>query len=104
MAKVLDDLVARGANPEFIRIVSVVCAPPALEKLSKYQGTPLLWLACMNGYTPSSHKQAGSMITSCLAYVSGQKWHLNAVADDAPSHLHPCCSYLKQTICCLGVG
>ncbi|KAG1664561.1 hypothetical protein FOA52_009444 [Chlamydomonas sp. UWO 241] len=39
MLKVIDDMVSRGASPENIRIVSVVCAPPAMVKLSeKYKG------------------------------------------------------------------
>ena len=35
----MDDIVARGAKPENIRIVAVVVAPPAMVKLSeKYKG------------------------------------------------------------------
>eukprot|EP00963_Diacronema_lutheri_P007491 scaffold649_cov347-Pavlova_lutheri.AAC.130 len=35
----LDELVSRGADPNLLRIVSVVAAPPALKKISeKYQG------------------------------------------------------------------
>ncbi|GAB4813806.1 hypothetical protein N2152v2_000852 [Parachlorella kessleri] len=33
--QVLQDIVARGASPDNIRVVSVVCAPPALKKLSE---------------------------------------------------------------------
>ena len=37
--QVVDDIVARGAKPENIRIVAIVCAPPAMVKLSqKYKG------------------------------------------------------------------
>ena len=32
---VLAELAARGATPEYIRIVTVVVAPPALENISK---------------------------------------------------------------------
>ncbi len=35
IAKVVDDLVARGASPAFIRVVAVVAAPPALKLLSE---------------------------------------------------------------------
>ena len=34
MMLALEELIKRGANPEVIRIVSVVAAPPALQKLS----------------------------------------------------------------------
>lgn len=38
-SQVVDDIVARGAKPENIRIVAVVVAPPAMVKLSeKYKG------------------------------------------------------------------
>ncbi len=38
-AQVVDDIVARGAKPENIRIIAVVVAPPAMVKLSeKYKG------------------------------------------------------------------
>lgn len=40
MVQVLDDIVGRGASPANIRIVTVVCAPTALQKLSEgYPGT-----------------------------------------------------------------
>ena len=35
IAKVVDDLVQRGASPAFIRVVAVVAAPPALKLLSE---------------------------------------------------------------------
>ncbi len=35
MVQVLDDIIARGASPAMIRIVTVVCAPVALKKLSE---------------------------------------------------------------------
>lgn len=38
MLKVIDELVARGADPSNIRIVSALAAPPAMVKLSKYKG------------------------------------------------------------------
>lgn len=39
MLQVIDDIVSRGANPNNIRIISIVAAPPALLKLSeKYKG------------------------------------------------------------------
>ena len=41
IAKVVDDLVQRGASPAFIRVVAVVAAPPALKLLSeKFPGAP----------------------------------------------------------------
>ena len=41
IAKVVDDLVQRGASPTFIRVVAVVAAPPALKLLSeKFPGVP----------------------------------------------------------------
>lgn len=39
LLQVLDELISRGAAPEMIRVVSVVCAPPALKLLGeKYPG------------------------------------------------------------------
>ncbi len=39
MMLALEEIVKRGGNPEFIRIISVVAAPPALQKLSlEYPG------------------------------------------------------------------
>ena len=39
MCKVLDDIVARGALPENIRVVCIVAASPALNTMSqKYEG------------------------------------------------------------------
>ncbi|CAL8466447.1 g5983 [Coccomyxa elongata] len=35
MVQVLDDIIGRGASPSNIRIVTVVCAPAALQKLSE---------------------------------------------------------------------
>ncbi len=35
MVQVLDDIISRGASPSNIRIVTVVCAPAALQKLSE---------------------------------------------------------------------
>ena len=35
MVKVLTDLVSRGASPEWIRVICITCAPPALQKLSE---------------------------------------------------------------------
>ena len=34
MMAVLTDIVDRGANPENIRVLSAICAPPALQKLN----------------------------------------------------------------------
>ena len=40
MLKVLEDLVARGANPSLIRVISITVAPPALKLLSeKFPGS-----------------------------------------------------------------
>ena len=37
--QVLDEIVARGASPEHIRVLSITVAPPALKQLSeKYPG------------------------------------------------------------------
>lgn len=37
--QVLDEVVARGASPEYIRVLSITVAPPALKQLSeKYPG------------------------------------------------------------------
>lgn len=42
MLSVLDDLVSRGASQEYIRVISVVVAPPALNLISKkYPGVIL---------------------------------------------------------------
>ncbi|KAK9813260.1 hypothetical protein WJX72_011584 [[Myrmecia] bisecta] len=39
IVQVLDDILARGASADFVRVVSIVCAPTALQKLSeKYPG------------------------------------------------------------------
>lgn len=35
----LEDIVARGGQPQNIIVISVVAAPPALQKLSKFSGT-----------------------------------------------------------------
>lgn len=35
ICQVLEDIVSRGGNPENVRVISVVCAPPALKKLSE---------------------------------------------------------------------
>ena len=35
MVQVLDDIIGRGASPSMIRIVTVVCTPVALKKLSE---------------------------------------------------------------------
>lgn len=41
--QVLDEVVARGASPEFIRVLSITVAPPALKQLSeKYPGAEKL--------------------------------------------------------------
>ena len=34
MVQVLNDIVARGASPSNIRVISVIAAPPALQKLN----------------------------------------------------------------------
>ena len=47
IAKVVDDLVQRGASPAFIRVVAVVAAPPALKLLSeKFPGAPCVGCRC----------------------------------------------------------
>ena len=39
MCKVLDDIIARGAVPENIRVVAIVAAAPALTRMSeKFEG------------------------------------------------------------------
>ena len=46
LVKVLEDIIGRGAVPSMIRVVTVVCAPTALQKLSAdFPGTYLchLW-------------------------------------------------------------
>ena len=35
MEQVLQELVDRGASPAYIKVVCIVCAPPALQKLNK---------------------------------------------------------------------
>lgn len=41
-SQVLDEIVKRGASPEYIRVLSITVATPALQKLSeKYPG--VLW-------------------------------------------------------------
>ena len=44
MVQVLDDIIARGASPSMIRIVTVVCTPTALKKLS--EGYPGATFSC----------------------------------------------------------
>lgn len=34
LIKVLEDIIGRGGSPSMIRVVTVVCAPAALQKLS----------------------------------------------------------------------
>ncbi|KAI3434443.1 hypothetical protein D9Q98_002520 [Chlorella vulgaris] len=42
LMQVLDDIVARGASPSMIRVISIVCAPPALKLLGeKFPGLTL---------------------------------------------------------------
>ena len=41
--KVLEDIIARGGQPQNIIVISVVAAPPALQKLSKFSGTCIAW-------------------------------------------------------------
>ena len=36
--QVLEDIIARGGQPQNIIVISVVAAPPALQKLSKFSG------------------------------------------------------------------
>ena len=44
--QVLDEVLAKGANPNLIRVISVVCAPPALSRLApKFPGTEFQWTA-----------------------------------------------------------
>ncbi|MDJ1183319.1 uracil phosphoribosyltransferase [Roseofilum casamattae] len=44
----LGELTKRGINPEFIRIVSVVAAPPALDKLNKQYSALKIYTACID--------------------------------------------------------
>ena len=49
MLKVLEDLVARGASPALIRVISITVAPPALKLLSeRFPGKSsfALWARC----------------------------------------------------------
>lgn len=44
----MEELVSRGANPALVRIISVVAAPPALQKLSAaYEGL-VVYTACID--------------------------------------------------------
>ena len=46
----LQELTQRGINPEFVRIISVVAAPPALQKLSAaYPGLNIFTAAIDEG-------------------------------------------------------
>jgi len=58
MLKVLEDLVARGADPALIRVISITVAPPALKLLSeKFPGKwqPELGASYRLVMTPSAH-------------------------------------------------
>ena len=62
----MDDIISRGAKAENIRIVSIVCAPPAMVKLSeKYRGVVVAAFAQAVGFfswgaeTLSAHVCAG---------------------------------------------
>ena len=44
LIKVLEDIIGRGAVPSMMRVVTVVCAPIALQKLST--GFPGIHLFC----------------------------------------------------------
>ena len=35
MEQVLQEIVNRGASPSFIKVVCIVCAPPALQRLNQ---------------------------------------------------------------------
>lgn len=48
MLYVLEQLVQRGADPALMRIVSVVCAPPALQKLSQLYPTLNIYAAIID--------------------------------------------------------
>ena len=55
MIKVLEDIIGRGASPSMIRVVTAVCAPAALQKLSTgfpgaYLFLPLLVRATSIGH------------------------------------------------------
>lgn len=53
MVQVLDDIIGRGALPSMIRIVTVVCTPVALKKLSEgYPGA----LPVLPSIVPSGFK------------------------------------------------
>jgi uracil phosphoribosyltransferase len=44
----MKEVVSRGANPDFIRIVSVVAAPPALKKLSEQYSSLQIYTAIID--------------------------------------------------------
>jgi len=44
----LQELTQRGINPEFVRIVSVVAAPPALQKLNEHYPALKVYTACID--------------------------------------------------------
>ncbi|PSN17038.1 uracil phosphoribosyltransferase, partial [filamentous cyanobacterium CCP5] len=58
-------LVQRGANPDFVRIISVVAAPQALQKLAETYPSLNIYAACIdegldqNGYIVPGLGDAG---------------------------------------------
>ncbi|MBD2314438.1 uracil phosphoribosyltransferase [Desertifilum sp. FACHB-1129] len=44
----MDELIQRGVNPEFVRIISVVAAPPALQKLGTVYPSLTIYTACID--------------------------------------------------------
>ncbi|MCD8489976.1 MAG: uracil phosphoribosyltransferase [Desertifilum sp.] len=44
----MDELTQRGVNPEFVRIISVVAAPPALQKLGTVYPSLTIYTACID--------------------------------------------------------
>lgn len=88
IAKVVGDLVQRGASPAFIRVVAVVAAPPALKLLSeKFPGAPCVGAAGRqkNSFDASLCLNMAREHEQCLWQV----WHvleagLQAVQQSSP--------------------
>ena len=63
MLKVLEDLVARGADPALIRVISITVAPPALKLLSeKFPGK---WPPAPTSRLVAIDPVCASMIRAC---------------------------------------
>jgi hypothetical protein len=71
LIKVLEDIIGRGASPSMIRVVTVVCAPAALQKLS-------------TGF-PGGLEKLSALCSRCLVCCSLMRSHAEEQPDNFSS-------------------